>query len=223
MLELLAITPGIANAKEASALVDAWVAAGVQRVAFALLLRLPDQPPQMTFSALRPWVDAGRRHHLAMLLSMRPQHVREGTALALGEGLFGVQLRGDAPDPVIVQVRDAAPTLCIGRSRHGVAPPDETGADPADYCCLAPIFAPRSAASHGKVPIGLSAVQRWSAHGRWVVALGGVTPQTAPPCLAAGARGIAAISSFLGELANVVDNVAELVSITELHRHASRP
>ncbi|MFQ5704158.1 MAG: thiamine phosphate synthase [Gemmatimonadales bacterium] len=84
------------------------------------------------------------------------------------------------------------PRCWIGRSTHSASEAVSALEDGADYVFLGPI---RRSASHPEQPaMGLSVLE--SLRGLRVVAIGGVTAETALSVIEAGAWGIAAISSI---------------------------
>jgi thiamine-phosphate pyrophosphorylase len=105
-------------------------------------------------------------------------------------GAAGVHLPAEGL-PVEAARRLVGPDLLIGRSTHH---PDEAQAAHeagADYVFLGPIW---ETASHpGGRPLGLAVIA--AAAPARVIAIGGVTPERAAACRAAGAYGVAAISA----------------------------
>jgi hypothetical protein len=204
----------------------------------AVLLREPGRPAAELLAAegrLGPLRRRCRDVGLPMLLSV---DLADLMALSSLPGdLVGVQLRGD-PDPATLaaaraelgrlrldgrgsgRLRPAGAWL--GRSCHGVPQP---GNELVDYSLFAPVFAPTTAQPDrplgSKIPAGLAALADWAAApGACVFALGGVGPQTAAACLAAGARGLAGIGVFFGEAGRVEQDVAALREILAAHdRH----
>ncbi len=132
---------------------------------------------------------------------------------ARGAGLTGLQLRGD-PTPAQLQVpRDAWPEAVVGESVHGPAPAQPHPGHGADYQVFAPVHTPGTPAPFPKPAAGLEALAHRAARHPRVFALGGVTPDTAEGCLAAGAYGLAGISTFLGSVDALTDTVAALASV----------
>ena len=108
----------------------------------------------------------------------------------------GIHVRGD-----LAEVQRAKSEIernaVVGYSAHSVEEVVAAEAAGADYVLLAPIFAPLSKIHH-RSPLGLPALRTAAAATNIpLFALGGVTPQSASECRAAGASGIAAISSLL--------------------------
>jgi thiamine-phosphate pyrophosphorylase len=199
---LLAITPPYGAPDPG--LVRAWVE-GAKGLPLALLLRRPARPANAILADpdLRGLADAAREAGLSLLLSCDAGDA-PGLRAAAEHGL-GVQLRADPSETALAQAR-ALGVPCVGASMHG-AP--RTCA--ADYVCLAPVFAPATAAEH-KPPIGLAPLSTWAAVHPAVLALGGVSPATAAACMRAGAYGLASIRTFFGPPSRVVDDVAVLAA-----------
>ena len=83
----------------------------------------------------------------------------------------------------------------VGRSVHSLAGALEAERDGADFIIFGPVW---SSTTHPDVaPVGLEALSRVAASLRIpVLAIGGVSEDRAPECLAAGAAGYAAIRRF---------------------------
>lgn len=84
------------------------------------------------------------------------------------------------------------PTALIGRSVHTSAAARAAMDEGADYVMLGPIFETES--HPGRAPLGIRAIER-SLPAR-VIAIGGITPERARLCRAAGAWGVAAVSAL---------------------------
>jgi thiamine-phosphate pyrophosphorylase len=138
-------------------------------------------------------VDAARLIELARLLR------DAGAALLVNDradvvrlvGAVGLHLPANGL-PVAAARQLLGPEVLIGRSTHD---PEEARAAHeagADYVFLGPIW---ETASHpGRRPLGPSAIA--AASPAKVIAIGGVTPERADECRAAGAHGVAAISAL---------------------------
>ena len=84
----------------------------------------------------------------------------------------------------------------VGRSVHSVDAAKRAEVEGADFLIFGPVW--ESASHSGLAAAGIGAVERVARAVRIpVLAIGGVTPERIPLCLAAGAAGYAAISMFL--------------------------
>lgn len=208
---LLAITPPAGPVP--GDILDRWLAADARAVGLAVLLREPGKSPVQLLASDR--LAALRRrcrdHAIPILLSIDP-------ALPLPPlppDIAGLHLRGDPTPAQLAAHRPLAgpadrpvprDSLWLGRSCHGAPTP---GHELVDYTLFAPVFPPHTGA--GKQAVGLPALQAWTAaRGATIFALGGISPATAPACLAAGAHGLAGIGVFFGEPAQVEQDVAAL-------------
>jgi thiamine-phosphate pyrophosphorylase len=88
----------------------------------------------------------------------------------------------------------------IGVSAHDIAELEAAATAHADYATLSPIFMTASKPGYGP-PLGVAALAAAVKLRIPVLALGGITAQTAAPCLAAGASGI----SVMGEIMRAED------------------
>ena len=143
--------------------------------------------------------DLSVRDQLALARRVRALANPHGTKIlindrldvALAAGLDGVHLRGDAPAPA--ELRAFVPAgFLFGVSCHSLD--DVHRADSADFVVLGPVFESFSKPGYGPA-IGLEGLRKASQLAP-VYALGGITTDTAPACLEAGAAGIAAITMF---------------------------
>ena len=118
--------------------------------------------------------------------------INDRADVAVACGAHGVHLR----DGSVLPGKFARPGFTVTIACHNLAGLDRTAG--ADFVILAPVFAPRSKAG-ARTPLGLEVLREAA----WiskipVIALGGVTNENAPACMAAGAAGIAGISYFTG-------------------------
>jgi thiamine-phosphate pyrophosphorylase len=123
-----------------------------------------------------------------------PVLVNTRTDVALACGAQGVHLPSDSLSPE--RVRTIAPArFLIGVSCHNIDELQRAAREGADFAVYGPIFATRS---HPNArPVGLDALAAaTSAVLLPIYALGGLTEQNAPLCIAAGAAGVAGISMF---------------------------
>jgi thiamine-phosphate diphosphorylase len=129
--------------------------------------------------------------------------VNDRVDVALASGAAGVHL-GQEDLPLAVARHLAGDHLVIGVSTHDVAEARAAAGGGADYIGFGPMFATASKAD-AQQPRTLDALRRVrDAVGIPIVAIGGLTPQTAIEVLAAGADAVA----MIGALANAPDVVA---------------
>ncbi len=136
--------------------------------------------------------------------------INSRTDVALAAGAHGVHLRSDDISPRDVRrlcslasrhSSLAARPFFAGVSCHTVAEVARAAADRASFALFGPVFEKDGVATPG----GLERLRRACRQRVPVLALGGVTLENAGLCLAAGARGIAAIRLFQqNDIANVV-------------------
>jgi thiamine-phosphate pyrophosphorylase len=121
--------------------------------------------------------------------------------VALAAGAHGVHLRADDISPREVRAlwsqasrneKRATRNPLISVSCHSVAEVTRAAAARADFVLFGPVFEKTEVA----IPGGLDRLRRACRQHVPVLALGGVTPENARACLAAGAAGIAAIRLF---------------------------
>jgi thiamine-phosphate diphosphorylase len=108
-------------------------------------------------------------------------------------GAHGVHLRADSAVTARVRARGPAEWL-VGRSVHGVA--EVTRHQDADYLVLGTLFdtVSKPGVAAGGRPVIEDAVRSSRVP---IIAIGGITPERARHCAAAGAAGVAAIGLFL--------------------------
>lgn len=202
---LLAITPP--RGPVAATCVEVAADLGIE---LSVLLREPEANPAEMLrldARMGELLRAARAANVPVLGSCHAQDGEAFASAAQDAGLCGLQLRGDPSEDELLRARAAWPGAVLGASIHG-EPRDVS----ADYVVFAPVFAPRTAAGFTKHPRGLEPLAAWSARHPRVFALGGITPQTAGPCAAAGAYGVAGISTFLGSADTVADTLRALAS-----------
>lgn len=181
-LELVAITDSLRDGIEGLA---ERAAAAVRGGATMLHLRLLDESP-------RTLVDAARA--LRRAAPRVPLIVNERADVALAAEADGVHVGSDGVSPAALR-RVVPARFIIGVS---VAADDEIArAAGADYVGIGPVFVagPGSATP----ALGLARFTELATRcGLPAVAVGGITPETAPSVRAAGAAGVAVISALLG-------------------------
>lgn len=136
--------------------------------------------------------------------------VNDRLDVALAAGADGVHLpvRGFP----LEQVRRECPGLLIGVSTHTLGELRHAADHGADFAVFGPVFAPRSKPA-GTPPVGLDRLaEAIRAVTLPVLALGGLSEETALPCLRTGAAGLAAITLFqqTGDLRRTVRKLRSL-------------
>ena len=119
--------------------------------------------------------------------------VSDRADVAAASGAAGVHLPSRAMSAA--RVRSIGPTWIIGRAMHVGADPDVAAA--TDYLMFGTVFESESKGPGGPVAGVEALAAAVRAVGRPVVAIGGITPERAARCVAAGASGVAAIGVFL--------------------------
>jgi thiamine-phosphate pyrophosphorylase len=127
-----------------------------------------------------------------------PAIVTARADVAVAAGAAGVHLKSDAPDATRVRAL-MPPSMTLSRAVHGAAEAARHAAlGGIDWFLAGTAF--ETAAKPGRVPLeaaGIGAIARASAVP--IVAVGGITAETARAAIDAGACGVAGIGLFLGE------------------------
>ena len=149
-------------------------------------------------------LDAGQLLSLArdILAVTRPLGVplliNDRLDVALAAGADGVHLAGHSLSPAHAR-RLLGPNRLLGASAHSLSQAQAARDGGCDFATFGPIFNTPSKAAYGP-PVGLDSLRE---AGRALapfplIALGGITPENAPLCRAAGARGVSVIRAVLG-------------------------
>jgi thiamine-phosphate pyrophosphorylase len=150
-------------------------------------LREKDLPAEDRHALLADLVALGRRYGAVVI-------AHEDVEAVAAVGADGVHLPSGGS---LVAARARLPGALIGASAHTA---DEAAAllrAGADYVTLSPVFLTASKPGYGPV-LGLDGLARIVAQVPGdIVALGGITPENAAACLAAGARGIAVMGEVM--------------------------
>ncbi len=135
--------------------------------------------------------------------------------VALASGADGVHLRSDDVSPSDIRLiwnrrgAGAPVRVVIGVSCHSVQDVGRAASQGADFAVLAPVFEKQNAT--GCHSAGLEGLRRACREKIPVFALGGITMETAPACLEAGAAGIAGIRLFQeNDMLQIVQTLREL-------------
>jgi thiamine-phosphate pyrophosphorylase len=179
---LIAITDDIRDGREG---ITARALAAVRGGATMIQLRLKQVDA-------RSLADVARTLVTALPI---PVVINDRADVALAVGAAGVHVGSDDL-PVAALRRIIPPGFIIGVSVGSES--EAAGAAGADYVGIGPVYGSGSKLDAGAA-IGVSEFGRLAAIVRLpAVAIGGITPETAPPVIAAGAIGVAVIAAIFG-------------------------
>ena len=167
-----------------------WLPRLAERGLRALQVREKDLPPAELAGFCRRLQAAlsDSRRGLRLFLNDRAD-------LALALGFAGVHLREESL-PLSEQPAPLRNALQFGVSAHSVDGVRAAAAAGAAFATFGPVYETPSKAAYGD-PVGLEGLEAAArAAPLPLLALGGVTPERVPECLAAGAAGVAAISAI---------------------------
>lgn len=150
-------------------------------------------------------LEVARRRRVRLIINDRAD-------IALALGADGLHLGQDDLPPEAAR-KLLGPQALIGFSTHSIEQAIAAARLPVDYIAIGPIF-PTSSKQNPDPAVGLDGLRRVRrALGiRPLVAIGGITLETAPDVIAAGADSVAAISLLLREPAKIERRVRELLS-----------
>jgi thiamine-phosphate diphosphorylase len=183
------------------AAVGAAAAAGIDLVQ----IRERDLDGRALTSLVTRCLDAARRTRTRVLVNDRLD-------VALTAGAHGVHLRGDSMPAS--RARALAPAGCvIGRSVHGVDEAERvTEEGGLDYLLFGSVFS--TASKPGVAPAGVGVLTEVVESTTLpVLAVGGITANTAHGLAATGAAGVAAIGMFADASADMSATLARLVRV----------
>jgi thiamine-phosphate pyrophosphorylase len=157
------------------------------RGAVAVQLREKDLEARALLALARPLREVTRDADAALFINDRVD-------VALAVGADGVHLGGRAlPAADVARI---APGLAVAVSTHARADVEAAARVGARFAVFGPVFDTPSKRPYGP-PVGLAALRDASAVGLPLLALGGVTAESAHACVAAGAAGVACIRAVL--------------------------
>jgi thiamine-phosphate pyrophosphorylase len=172
-----------------------------------LLLRDRDLAPAERWDLAARLARIASRHGIALSVSTDAE-------LAAAVAAAGIHLQAAAA--VAPARQRLGSTAVIGVSAHSLPDVAAAAKAGADYVTLSPIFLTSSKPGYGPA-LGVATLRAAAVYEIPVLALGGVTANTAGACLAAGARGVAVMGAVMraddpgrivGDLARACESVA---------------
>lgn len=121
--------------------------------------------------------------------------VNDRADVARLSGADGVHLGQSDLEPAAAR-RLLGEAAIVGRSTHTVTELEAAAKEPVSYVAIGPVFATTTKET-GHAAVGLDMVQRAAACGKPVVAIGGITLDTAASVITAGAQSVAVIGDLL--------------------------
>lgn len=119
------------------------------------------------------------------------------TRVAVAEAL-GLDLHVGMRGPAVAEARRRiGADRLLGYSAHGLEDAVKACRAGVDYCFLSPIFSTTSKPGHAGRGVSWLADVCAALPELPVIALGGLTPERVPPCLQAGAYGVAVLSGLM--------------------------
>jgi len=168
---------------------DAWLAAGVT----FWQLRAKDVPGGVLLDLIDTAVERSHRVGARVIVNDR-------TDLALMAGADGVHVGQTDLPPAAVR-RLSGDTFVVGLSTHTSEQVDAACLEPVSYVAIGPVFTTASKGGATDPAVGIDGVRSAAGHAAArsvpVVAIGGLTLETLPHVLAAGAASVAVISDLL--------------------------
>jgi len=160
----------------------------------AVQLREKDLNEKETEEYTQRLLDITRPRGAKLFLNRkRPFDTADEVFIAASLGTDGFHMTSAVPFPH--ELRSRFPKLTVGISTHSVEQVVAASAEGADFVTFGPVFETPSKAVYGE-PLGLKNLTRAVAAAAIpVIAIGGITPDNAADCVAAGAHGVAVIRS----------------------------
>jgi thiamine-phosphate pyrophosphorylase len=200
---ILDVSPG-QSPESAIHLASRLASAGVS----LMQVRAKNLAPAKYFEVTRRAIEATSRFGVRIVVNDRPD-------VAALSGAAGVHV-GQEDLPVDAARATCKAPLWVGVSTHNVAQLEAACATAADYIAVGPVFATQSKENPDPV-VGLELVRRVRAMTQKpIVAIGGITVDTAAEVFAAGADSVAVIS----DLARATDPEKRAAQYLEIARRA---